>query len=133
MKNAFRPLLANVLLATAVPLAAAAGDDDQRNARINALLEANASSAAFARICEDEPTSEQLKTTTMLLLAVNGYPAHTVQMGSAKFNDVMRREVAGLRSLKDVDCPGKIREARERLTSTQDIIRGSRRDAPAAQ
>jgi len=100
--------------------------DDAVNAELNKMLEANASSAAYARICAEEPISEQLKSNTMMLLAVNGLPAHNVQLGSAKFNDVMRREIAGVHSLKDVDCQAKVREARERLATTQDIIRGSR-------
>lgn len=129
MKTFVTSLLAAALLCSAV-LAQA---DDEKNARVNALLEENASSAAFARICDDEPTSEQLKSSTMLLLAVAGYPTHTVQMGSAKFNDVMRREIAGLRSLKDIDCNARVDQARERLTLTQDILRNSRRDAPAAR
>lgn len=124
MKNSIRLLLAALLL----PATAHAISDEERNARINAMLEDNASSAAYARMCEDEPTAEQLKTTTMLLLAVTGYPAHTVQLGSAKFNDVMRREVAGFRSRKEIDCEERVREARARLADTQAIIRSSRRD-----
>jgi len=128
MKTSTRLLLAALL----VPAISHAISDEERNARINAMLEDNASSAAFARMCEDEPTAEQLKTTTMLLLAVTGYPAHTVQLGSAKFNDVMRREVAGFRSRKEIDCEERVREARARLAQTQEIIRSSRRDeAPA--
>ena len=84
-------------------------------------------------MCDDEPVSEQLKSSTMMLLVVAGYPAHTVQMGSAKFNDVMRREIASVRSVKDVDCETRVREARERLSATQDIIRRSRRDTPPPQ
>ncbi len=122
-----------LLAATLLPTLAHAITDEEKNVQINALLEANASSAAFARICEEEPVAEQLKTTTMLLLTVTGYPSHTVQMGSAKFNDVMRREVANFRTRNEVDCADKVRQARERLTSTQDIIRNSRRDAPPAQ
>lgn len=129
MKTSMRSWLAAALLCSA----AFAQADEEKNARVNAMLEANASSAAFARICDDEPTSEQLKSSTMLLLAVAGYPTHTVQMGSAKFNDVMRREIAGLRSLKDVDCDARVNQARERLAMTQDILRNSRRDTPAAQ
>lgn len=101
------------------------------NAELNKILEANASSAAYARICDEEPISEQLKSSTMMLLAVNGVEAQNVQLGSAKFNDVMRGEIANLRGAKQVDCPAKVKQARERLAATQDIIRGSRRDAPS--
>ncbi len=100
--------------------------DEQVNAELNKMLEDNAASAAYARVCGEEPVSDQLKSNTMMLLTVTGLPAYNVQLGSAKFNDVMRRELAGVRSLKDVDCPGKVREARERLTATQGIIQGSR-------
>ena len=97
------------------------------NAELNRMLEENASSAAYARICDEEPMSEQLKANTMMLLAVTGMEAHNVQLGSGKFNDVMRAEIANLRKAKSVDCPAKVREARERLAATQSIIRGSRR------
>jgi hypothetical protein len=100
------------------------------NAELNKILEANASSAAFARICDEEPMSEQLKSATMMLLAVNGLEAQNIQLGSGKFNDVMRREVANFRSAKDLDCVARVKEARERLTYTQGIIQASRRDAP---
>ena len=101
------------------------------NAELNRILEENASSAAYARICDEEPMSEQLKANTMMLLAVTGMEAHNVQLGSGKFNDVMRGEIANLRKAKSVDCPAKVQEARERLAATQSIIRGSRRDAPS--
>ncbi|MCC7549119.1 MAG: hypothetical protein IT532_15265 [Burkholderiales bacterium] len=132
MNHTLTSLLAVAMLG-ALTSPASADTDAAKNAHANALLEANASSAAFARICEDEPTSEQLKSTTMMLLVVAGYPAHTIQMGSAKFNDVMRREVAQLRSLSDVDCDTHVSQARERLASTQAIIRNSRRDTPPTQ
>lgn len=100
------------------------------NAELNKILEANASSAAFARICDEEPISEQLKSNTMLMLAVNGLEAQNVQLGSAKFNDVMRREIAGFRNMKNVDCAARVKEARERLAFTQSVIQNGRRDAP---
>jgi hypothetical protein len=101
------------------------------NTDLNRLLEDNASSAAYARVCNEEPISEQLKANTMTLLAVTGMEAHNVQLGSGKFNDVMRAEIAKLHKAKDVDCPAKVQQARERLATTQNIIRGSRRDNPA--
>ena len=100
------------------------------NAELNRILEANASSAAFARICAEEPMSEQLKSTTMLLLAVNGIEAQNIQLGSAKFNDIMRREVANFRSARNVDCAARVKEARERLAFTQGVIQASRRETP---
>ncbi len=132
MKHDIRALAAAVF-GMLPALAAAAEADAEKNAHVNATLEANARSAAFGRMCGDEPVSEQLKSSTMMLLAVAGYPAHTVQMGSAKFNDVMRREIASVDSVKDVDCETRMREARERLSATQDIIRRSRRDTPPPQ
>jgi len=133
MNTSARMPLAAAAIAILLCAGVARADDTEKNKAVNAMLEANASSAAFARICDDEPTSEQLKSSTMMLLTIAGYPAQTVQMGSAKFNDVMRRELAGLHSLGEVDCDGQVRQARERLTATQDIIRNSRRDTPPAQ
>jgi len=130
MNHDMKLRLAAAVLAALPALAGAAEVDAEKNAQVNAMLEANASSAAFARMCDDEPTSEQLKSSTMMLLVVAGYPAHTVQMGSAKFNDVMRREIASVQSLKDVDCETRTGEARARLAGTQQIIQGSRRDTP---
>jgi len=116
------------LLATAL-LWAPAGIADA-NVELNKILEANAASAAFARICDEEPISEQLKSSTMLLLAVNGIGAQNIQLGSAKFNDVMRREIANFRSARNVDCTARVQEARERLAFTQGVIQAGRRDAP---
>jgi hypothetical protein len=116
------PFLFAALLPTAVCADA--------NAELNRILEANASSAAYARICDEEPMSEQLKSSTMLLLAVNGLEPQVVQLGSAKFNDVMRRQIAAFRSAKDVDCPTRVQEARDRLSFTHRVIQAGRRDAP---
>jgi hypothetical protein len=116
------PLLLAALLPTGVFADA--------NAELNRILEANASSAAYARICDEEPMSEQLKSSTMLLLAVNGLEPQVVQLGSAKFNDVMRRQIAAFRSAKDVDCPARVQEARDRLSFTHRSIQAGRRDAP---
>lgn len=124
MTSFFRAaLLAGAILPAAVALA-------DVNAELNRILDANASAAAFARICDEEPMSEQLKSSTMMLLAVNGLEPQTVQLGSAKFNDVMRRELANLRTTKSVDCPARVREARERLSLTHWIIQAGRRDPP---
>jgi hypothetical protein len=38
------------------------------NAEFNRILEANAAAAAYARICDEEPMSERLKSSTMMLL-----------------------------------------------------------------
>jgi hypothetical protein len=120
------PWLAAAALAVAA-IAQAAG----MNAELNRILEENASSAAYARACDEEPMSEQLKANTMMLLAVTGMEPHNVQLGSAKFNDVMRREIASLGGSKKVDCPARVQEARDRLAATQGIIRGSHRDTPS--
>jgi hypothetical protein len=119
------PVAAAALALAAVTYAA------EPNAELNRILEENASAAAYARVCDEEPMSEQLKANTMMLLAVTGLEAHNIQLGSGKFNDVMRKEIASLSKAKPVDCAAKVEEARERLTATQNIIRGSRRDAPA--
>jgi hypothetical protein len=105
----------------------AAGED----AELNRILEENARSAAYARVCDEEPVSEQLKANTMMLLAVTGMEAHNVQLGSGKFNDLVRAELGRLRTAKNVDCPAKVQEARERLAATQSIIHGTRRPAPS--
>jgi hypothetical protein len=119
------------LVITAAALAAAPAYAGDVNTELNRLLEENAASAAYARVCNEEPISEQLKANTMMLLAATGMEAHNVQLGSGKFNDVMRAEIAKLHNAKSVDCPTKVQEARERLAATQNIIRGSRRDGPA--
>ena len=118
-------------LVTAATLAGTLAYAGDVNADLNRLLEENASSAAYARVCDEEPISEQLKANTMMLLAVTGMEAHNVQLGSGKFNDVMRAEIAKLRTAKSVDCAAKVQQARERLAATQNIIRGSRRDNPS--
>ena len=113
--------------AAALAFAAAPRAADM-NTELNRILEENASSAAYARACDEEPMSEQLKANTMMLLAVTGMEPHNVQLGSAKFNDVMRREIASMRGSKKVDCSARVQEARDRLAATQAIIRGSHRD-----
>ena len=121
----FAVLLAGYALLVA-PVAAA-----DANEELNKILEQNGAAAAYAKICDDEPTSDQLKSTTMMLLAVNGLEAHAIQLGSAKFNDVMRREIANFRSMKNIDCEAKVKEARQRLTFTQAGIQAGHREAPS--
>jgi len=77
--------------------------------------------------------SDQLKSTTMMLLAVNGLDAQAIQLGSAKFNDVMRREIANFRSIKNIDCAAKVKDARQRLTFTQGGIQAGHRETPAKE
>jgi hypothetical protein len=116
-------------LAAAMLICAASVHADV-NAELDRILEANAASAAYARMCDEEPMSEQLKSNTMMLLAVNGLEPHNVQLGSAKFNDVMRREISAVRSPRNLDCAAKVSEARERLAFTQRLIASGRRDTP---
>ena len=118
-----------IALAGYALLAASAAATDANEA-LNKILEQNGAAAAYAKICDDEPTSDQLKSTTMMLLAVNGLEAQAIQLGSAKFNDVMRREIASFRSMKNVDCEAKVKEARQRLTFTQAGIQAGRRETP---
>jgi hypothetical protein len=101
--------------------------DADTNAELNRILEANAASAAYARMCDQEPVSERLKSNTMMLLAVNGIEPANVQLGSLKFNGIMRREIETARK---IDCARRMQEANDRLQSTQNIIEHSRRDAP---
>jgi hypothetical protein len=119
-----------IVAATIAVLLAGAARAAGADAELNRILEDNARSAAYARVCDEEPVSEQLKANTMMLLAVTGMEAHNVQLGSGKFNDVVRAELGRLRSAKNVDCPAKVQEARERLAATQSIIHGTRRPAP---
>lgn len=100
------------------------------NSQLNELLEQNAAAAAYAKMCDEEPVAEQLKSATMLVLTTNDLAAENIQLGSAKFNDVMRREIGQFKGSKRPDCTLKTREARERLSFTQDILRKTRRDKP---
>jgi len=121
----FAILFAGYALVVAPAVAADANEE------LNKILEQNGAAAAYAKICDDEPTSDQLKSTTMMLLAVNGLEAQAIQLGSAKFNDVMRREIAKFRSMKSIDCEAKVKEARQRLTFTQAGIQAGHREAPS--
>jgi hypothetical protein len=115
-----------VLLLTAAAVAHA-----DATAELNRILEENAVASTYARVCNEEPIADQLKSSTMLLLAVNGVDSKTVQLGSAKFNDVVRQEMARVKGR--TDCPQRMRVARERLAFTQGTIAASRRDAPPSQ
>jgi hypothetical protein len=119
-----------IAAAVAALVLSAVARADGADAELNRILEDNAQSAAYARVCDEEPLSEQLKANTMMLLAVTGMEAHNVQLGSGKFNDVVRAELGRLRTAKNVDCRAKVQEARERLAATQSIIHGTRRPAP---
>jgi hypothetical protein len=119
-------LCAGTALAAFACIGLARADADT-NAELNRILEANAASAAHARMCDQEPLSERLKSNTMMLLAVNGIEAGNIQLGSLKFNSIMRREIETVRK---IDCAARMQEAGDRLTLTQGIIERGRRDAP---
>ena len=125
-------IAAAVATSTAIILSASAAPADV-NAELNKILEENGAAAAYAKMCGDEPISDQLKSTTMMLLTVNGLDAQTIQLGSAKFNDVMRREIAKFRSTKNVDCEAKVKDARQRLAFTQGGIQAGHREVPAKE
>lgn len=74
------------------------------NTELNDMLERNAASAGHARLCNEDPLAEQLKSSTMLVLALSGLPAENVQLGSIKFTDTMRREMRDRRKDKDFNC-----------------------------
>lgn len=98
---------------------------------LNRILEENAIASTYARVCNDEPIADQLKSSTMLLLAVNGVESKVVQLGSAKFNDVVRQEIGRVKG--KTDCEARMKVARERLSFTQGAIANSRRNAPGNQ
>jgi len=89
---------------------------------LNLLVEDNATAAAFARLCDDEPISEQLKSNTMMLLALSGLEAHNIQLGSGKFNDVMRQVIRAKRPANELNCAEKLKDARKRLNVTQQAL-----------
>lgn len=106
------------------------------NAELNEMLEQNAASAAHSRLCNEDPMSEQLKSSTMLVLALSGIAAENVQLGSAKFSDVMRKEMRDRRKDKEFQCARHIRVAEERLADAQRQARTLREatvTAPAPQ
>ncbi len=104
-----------------------AGADGNTNADLAKFLEDNAVASAYAMMCDEEPVADQLKANTMVLLAVNGLPPHNVQLGSAKYNDVMRREVAATKNPKALDCPAHVALAKSRLTQTLEILQATHR------
>ena len=115
-------------IATLLACPAAHAEADAELAR---MLERNATSSAYAHMCDEEPIAEQLKANTMMLLAVNGLPVHNVQLGSAKYSQIIRREFNATKRLSDVDCPARVAQAKEHLSETLNIIRSMRRPEPA--
>ena len=93
---------------------------------LNKFLEDNAASAAYARMCDEEPIAEELKANTMMLLAVHGVPPHNVQLGSAKWSDIIRHKFAAT-NIKSVNCSARVAEAKTRLGETQRIIQATRK------
>jgi hypothetical protein len=98
-----------------------------QNEELNKFLEDNAVSAAYARMCDEEPVAEELKANTMMLLAVSGVPPHNVQLGSAKWGEIVRRQFAATSNAKSVNCPQRVAEAKARLNETQRIIQATRK------
>jgi hypothetical protein len=113
----------NFIRFLSLPVALLAADALADNATLNAMLEENASAAAYARLCDDEPVSDQLKSSTMLMLALSGIDAQSVQLGSGKFNDILRREVRAKRKPNELNCSVKLQWAKDRLAATQESIR----------
>ncbi|MFN0314078.1 MAG: hypothetical protein ACKVQA_03440 [Burkholderiales bacterium] len=113
----------NFIRLLSLPLAMLSAGALADNAALNAMLEENASAAAYARLCDDEPVSDQLKSSTMLMLALSGIDAQSVQLGSGKFNDIVRREVRAKRKPGELDCSVKLPWAKDRLAATQASVR----------
>jgi hypothetical protein len=109
-------------LLTAAPAAYA-----DQNEELNQFLEDNAVAAAYARMCDEEPVAEELKANTMMLLAVQGVAPHNVQLGSAKWGEIVRRQFAATNNAKSIDCPARVSEAKARLSETQKIIQATRK------
>jgi len=57
-------------------------------------------------------------------------PPHNVQLGSVKYNEIMRREVAATTNFKALDCSTKIADAKARLAQTQQILQATHRAEP---
>ena len=110
-----------------VLVATAHAADAETNHELNKYLEDNAVASAYALMCEEETVSDQLKANTMVLLAVNGLPPHNVQLGSAKYNEIMRREVDATKNFKTLDCSTKIANAKSRLAETLQILQATHR------
>jgi hypothetical protein len=102
-----------------------------RLAELNRILEENAAASGYARVCGDEPLADQLKSYAMMLLAMNGLDPKVVQLGSAKFNDVVRWELA--RAKGRTDCTARMKDASNRLPFTLGILQSSRPDAASSQ
>ena len=94
---------------------------------LNKFFEDNAVSAAYAQICDEEPIAEALKANTMMLLAVSGLKPHNVQLGSAKWGEVMRRQFIATKNTSSINCAQRVSEAKARLSETQHIIQATRR------
>ena len=109
------------------PVGRAAAAYAEANLELARMLETNAVASAYARMCDEEPMAEQLKVNTMILLAVNGLPPHNVQLGSAKFNEIMKREFANTKTAAEVNCKMRVAQARERLAQTQEILHSTRK------
>lgn len=113
------------LLIAMLPIAHASQTD--HNAALNKMLEDNAAASAYARMCDEEPMAEELKANTMMLLAVSGIEPKNIQLGSAKFSQVMRREFDATKGPASVNCPAKVAEAKARLAETLQIIQATHR------
>ena len=119
--------MSRTLLSLFAALACIGGAHAEYDAvKLNEMLEQNAASAAHARLCDEDPMSDQLKATTMLVLALSGVPAENVQLGSAKFTDTMRMEMKTQRKQKDFDCRSRMETARDRLKATYQLSRNLR-------
>ena len=94
---------------------------------LNKFFEDNAVSAAYARMCDEEPVAEELKANTMMLLAVSGIKPHNVQLGSAKWSEILRREFAATKNASSLNCPERVSLAKARLSETQHIIQATRK------
>ena len=113
-----------LMLSAALGTTSAAYAD--RMAELNQFFEDNAVSAAYARMCDEEPVAEELKANTMMLLAVSGIEPRNIQLGSAKWGQILRREYATANA-KNVNCPERVSEAKARLSETQHIIQATRK------
>ncbi len=96
------------------------------NTALNGMLEENAAAAAFARLCGDEPASDLLKANTMLLLAFSGLDPKVIQLGSAKFNDILRQQLRTRRTPDSINCSQKLADASDKITSTSAAITRAR-------
>ena len=118
------------VLPACILIAPAHAADAEINHELAKFLEDNAVASAYALMCEEETVSEQLKANTMVLLAVNGLPPHNVQLGSVKYNQIMRREVDATKNFKTLDCASRIAEAKARLAQTQQILQATHKPDP---